>query len=209
MVRQRRYGKRRVYKRRKRYTPKGRYNRTGRVRRKIGTGTHRLVRTFQANDLNAAGATAYVFSLQNLPNYTEFTGLFDQYCITGIQFHFVPNQVDAETGSATAGLTQMWICNDLDAGGPTSTAEMLERPNAKLLTFNRPRKWYLRGPRVADEVYRSVSTTAYGPGKRNKWLDCAYVDVPHYGTNVVITDIAANTTITVYCKVYMRFRGMR
>jgi hypothetical protein len=103
----------------------------GMMLKRVAPDCHRFIR----RDLVAldgaptgAGASfglAISFSLDQLPNYTDFTNLFDHYSIDRIELAAVP-------GVATI---QIASCLDLDdAVAPTGIADILERQGASVTT---------------------------------------------------------------------------
>jgi hypothetical protein len=88
---------------------------------------HRFVRRdLIPVDAGTAGVEvglAFSFSLDQLPNYTDFTNLFDHYSIDRIDLVAVPG----------INTVQITFCIDLDdAVAPTGIADLLERQNASV-----------------------------------------------------------------------------
>lgn len=154
-----------------------------RVNRSLGTQTTKINRsvTFSAFTTSNAGDTikSYSFQLSDLPNYTEFTGLFDAYRITGVEVIFYPVNTVNTTGAAV-NPTQAITCVDFDGiSGPTLVSDLEQYDTAKWHWGLRPIKRKLV-PRVALAAY-SGAFTSYAEAKENQWIDCASPSVQHYG----------------------------
>lgn len=97
------YGKRRTYRRKRTYRKKRTYK-----KKKISNKTHMFKRNVELLDV-ASGTTdtfgAYSFSLADLPDYAEFTNLYDSYRINMVKVSFIPLSnvtVSSSTGASTA-----------------------------------------------------------------------------------------------------------
>lgn len=132
-----------------------------------------------------SGSTAYLnsfeFKLSDLPNYSEFTALYDSYQIKGVKFVFVPTFSNAtfEVGSPTLSTTIYWgaarcySAIDLnDASNPGTINEIREYSNCRMSKFIRGHKRYLK-PRLID------AGDAYNLQK-NIWLKTAAPTEIHY-----------------------------
>lgn len=95
---------------------------------------------FQLSQMVLAGN--FVTVTQALPNYTEFTALFDRWRITNVRlkFHYSNNIAN---GSAAAGtltgvaLPMIQIANDYDdAVPPAANTELMQRQNTKYWTLD-------------------------------------------------------------------------
>lgn len=170
---------------------------------------YRFTRSFNGAVLSATSTNfAFEYMLSQLPAYTEFTSLYDEYRIIGATLHFMSNVTNAPVG-ASAYIPRIWVANDLDANGPSTAVGFLERPDHVVKSFSRDFKYYCAYPRVAKEYYRSPTTSAYGAGGKGTWLDCAAPDVPHYGTYCLLEGVPAAWSGQVYCTLDVEFKGVR
>lgn len=161
-----------------------RKQRQGRIRhylKRSFTGTINLQAAIDANP-HLVGSQ---FTLQQLPNYTEFTNLFDNYRIHAIKMTFFRPSV-ANSASEMDQLVRLHTAIDYDdAATPASINELMNYDNYQVIAL---RDQFMRNgkfsrfwrPRIVREVYRTAVSTAYEPA-RPKMLDCAYPDIPHYG----------------------------
>lgn len=137
---------------------------------------HRFVRRdIRVLDLGSAGTGsgfAYTFALSNLINYTDFTALFDTYCIDRVDIVLVP-------GSAAI---QVYGAPDFDdAVAPVGVSDLLERQNVMVRGVSTGSIQQFRAsvvPRVHGNVGADASVSMMPPGQR---LDCAAPSVLHYG----------------------------
>jgi len=99
---------------------------------------HRFVRRdFIPVDAGSAGTAqglAFSFSLDQLPNYTDFTNLFDHYSIDKVDIVAIPGVNPAQIFSAP---------DFDDAVAPTGVADLLERQNCtvQVVSPNSYQQW--------------------------------------------------------------------
>lgn len=184
---------------------------------KVARQIHRFKRTAYLGtataSISALGVptpiqNAYTFSLNQLPNASEFGVLFDQYKITGVKLTFTPALNDGIlsplNGTATAlGYSRVHSVIDYDdSTAPSSEDQMLEygshKSTAPFVTHSR----YIK-PKVLHEIYRSGVATAYAP-RSGTYLDMVNNDVPHYGIKVWVSapNTTAGTANSIAYKVY-------
>jgi len=157
-------------------------------------------RTYSITILSAnTGVTAngFSFSLSNLPNYTEFTSLYDQYRILQASVSFLPYANSSSSGSVTGsfpGIIASAIDYD-DASLPgTTDLQQYEsyKRNPAFLEFVRTIK-----PRVAIATYNGSTFTGYA-NQYAPWIDANSPNVPHYGLKTVIFNSTYTTSTPVY-----------
>jgi hypothetical protein len=168
-----------------------------------------MVRSFKAASITAPGPTGYIFKLSDLPSYEEYVNLFDEYCVTKIEYMFVPANNVSDSALTGSTLTTMWVANDFDGTGPADESAFMQRPNSKLFLLTGIQKWTCNSPRVSKSFFNGSISTGYGSSGRNTWIDINSPAVPHYGTYVLINAMAANSGVYVYVTVTMAFRGCR
>jgi len=131
----------------------------------------------------------YEFKLNDLPNYQEFTNLFDMYRINFVVMRFVPTAtqvlVNSDANSEEAPLIYTAIdYNNADA--PGSADVIKQYGNCRVNALNVPFTLKFR-PRTATPVFRDGVSSAYLQNPARLWIDCSYADVPHYGVKVYVT----------------------
>lgn len=141
------------------------------------------------------------YTLDSLPNVSEFTTLFDQYkirkVICQIKMLNVPeNQYAAMSNNANYGnfYPTIWWVNDKDDSSPYTLAQIKEvqgvrhrviRPNTEInMSCN---------PTILGQLYRTSVTTGYKPQKG--YIDIGQTNVPHFANKFVIDLEGLNTSV--------------
>jgi len=135
------------------------------------------------------------FTLDSLPDYTEFTNLFDRYKITGVRVRMMPFGVQTplkDTNLGNQGLS--WLAHsvfDYDdttllAASNTGVQLMRERSSYQIKNMLDPTRFgfqrFIR-PRQALATY-SGAFTSYANTKA-LWNDTASPSVQHYGMKII------------------------
>jgi len=131
--------------------------------------------SYGLGSIDAGGS--YSFQLSDLPNYTEFTNLFDRFCIDSVDV--VWTLVKHTSGQPWPTL---WFSKDYeDAVAPTFSG-IQQRENVEALAFNDTKTKFVRRikPRTAIALYNGV-TSSYAVGPASTWINTAYSGTPHYG----------------------------
>lgn len=209
--RPRRYARKPAY-RRKRMMKRGGASRQRNVhyfKRKVVLGN---ITASNLAGVGSNGARAITFKLSDLPQYTDFTNLFDQYAITGVQLDFIPfaDNISWDVPGNGASIAfpggPLLIATDYDdAALPASASEMLARQNVKVIPVGRRHKMYLR-PKIAETAN---STTVVS--RRAGWIDCDTPDSTHYGVKCWMTapNIPdTNFNYQVWATYYVKVKGV-
>jgi len=146
------------------------------------TAIHKFLR-YTADASVTAGATdagaSYSFSLSSVADYTEFTNLFDQYCLTRVDVTFTWTPFSGTT--AATQYPTMYIVADFDgSAAPTVIADVQSRGACKQVNFDTVNRTKM----VSIVRPGQLSTTAVGGSvitRRSPWLDIAAPTEPHYG----------------------------
>lgn len=139
-----------------------------------------------------------VFKLSDLPSYTEFTALFDQYRIMGVSIKWLAGF--SESGmftGPTAQLPNLLTVLDHDDGAILTTRDdylqyktFKEERLDKVLTMEVV-------PRVATAVYNGAFT-GYAQVNDRPWLDTSSAGIEHYGIKWGISfPVTAATSVSV------------
>lgn len=129
---------------------------------------------------------AWTFRLADVASSTEFTALFDQYCIHRVRLVF--SQL-----VSTSAQIQLAITSDYDnVTAPASFADVGQRRHVvRTLTLLQPVQEFTLVPRIRCEVSGpQLNEAALLPP--SSWLDCAAPEVPHSG--VIAWIIGYNTS---------------
>lgn len=200
--------KRRSFKKR-RFTKKYRGRRVG----KSGIAKHYFKRTFVQEatitnagfvSLNTLGVSVET-QLDNLPNYAEFTALYDTYKICAVKRKFMFNRNSADVASANQEIPHLVTANDYtDNTAPANEAELLQYPSFKQSRLDKPVTRYYKPCQLFSSNPIQIT--------KSRWNPTDEPDVRHFGMKMAIDTInsAGGTTLgtlRVYTTLYLAFRS--
>lgn len=152
-----------------------------------------------------AVGTARNFKLSDVPNASEFTQLFDQYCIKMVKMSLIPRFTEVSNTSTQGNI---WSVLDYDDSiAPPNVDTVLQYENVKRTRMSQIHTRYFK-PAVADEIYATGVATTYG-AKKNQFLDCTNDAVEHYGVKLWFDTRATNVIYDVQIKFYLAFKNVR
>jgi hypothetical protein len=171
--------------------------------------TYKMRRTNLLGALSI-GATdkgvGYSFALTDIPAYTEFTTIWDQYLFLEVELTFVWQGVGY--------YPTLYIARDDDGAiVPTAPATVLQYSNCRILPFTtwentHSMKWRPT-PSSSAGVVVGLPTDGNGLG----WIDCASPSSLHYGAVAWFrnynTTLLSYSNIDVYQTYTIAFRGQR
>lgn len=177
---------------------------TGRLRSGVSkamitsTNIHRFKRMYGSGPIqtSAGGGTflaGYYFTFDALPNYTEFTALYDSYRIDYIDFRLSCriNSATEDTmvnNDDTSLPIVYWVIDRDDSVNPASIDELREYSKCKVAYIGNKNKRVVRirwKPNNLQQLYLSAIATGYAP-VYGQFLDCAYPNIPYYGLKLGI-----------------------
>lgn len=179
----------------------------------IGSKIHYFKRTlYQSGAISGSTLLdtfgASVFRLNQVPNFNEFTVLFDQYKICGIKWMLMPRGNSSEIGSNQGQVKFFSVIDYDDNTAPSSITDLVQYENLKVTPTSRDHKRYLV-PKVAREVYSSATTTGYSAAS-SQWIDCTNDAVPHYGLKYMLQQLPAGTQqFDLKVTYYLAFKNVR
>jgi len=215
--------RKRSYRRRRRMPPKGRRQMRRRLppvrvpRGVVAGRTHIFKRVkefdpiqFFPGDPATNGPQPVLWSkgfrLNEVPNHTEFTSLFDQYRINKIKLTLVPNWTNLNgahipwsqpdvTGNSPSYLLNAWYLgnpnihsvidhDDLNMTG-ANVSTLMQYPNYRMTRGNRIHSRYFT-PAIATGVYDGTANTVPGGVEYKRWIDCNEADIIHFGVKVFV-----------------------
>ncbi len=105
------------------------------------------------------------FSLSDLPNYTEFTNLFDMYKIEAIEIEFYPEYTELTDASALSNAVNVQFNSAVDQSGqnaPVAYSDVLQYRSCQSTGITKPHKRYFRPAVLLSSAPAScyVSTTS-------------------------------------------------
>lgn len=145
-----------------------------------------LLENFGVND--ALFSKAYNFRLNQLPNYTEFTTLFDAYRIVGIKVNILFSRINVNSGpGAQTAIPQGIVYDVVDYDGDTALTipEIYQYQNLHIIGIQKLEMYtgkitrFFR-PKVSVNAYAGGVTSGYTQ-KSRQWIDNANSTVQHYG----------------------------
>jgi hypothetical protein len=147
---------------------------------------------------------AYTFTLAQLTNPAEFTGLFDSFKITGVKLMFMPRVSDATGATGSQGFGTFIYAPDYDDGtAPTSSIELLERQSHRIkqIGTTTPFKIFLRPA--------AGTTLVGGFGQTRGWSDTANGGIVYYGLKFAWVNTVQSSIMDVYATFYLKFKGVK
>lgn len=162
-------------------------------------------------------STQYTFRLADLPSFTDFTNLFDQYRLDGVRVTFMPRYQDPSIGGPNAyspatATPNIWLQADEDSDSNlTSQLSAMQSERARMIKNPfKPFSVYCR-PRFSKEVRVTAGIAGAAPG--TGWCDTLNSGVIHYGVTIGGSSpgYTAGATFNpmvydVYAKMYLRFK---
>jgi len=149
---------------------------------------------------------AYAFNLNDVPNASEFTTLFDQYRINSVRWRLIPRGSSAEAGTNN-NVGKIFSVLDMDDGvAPTSIDQLCQYPSLKTTRTTSDHTRTLR-PAFATTVYNTSTLSAYG--QRRGWIDADYSQVPHYGIKWCIQGTSGAQIFDLLIDYSLSFKGIR
>lgn len=162
--------------------------------------------------------TNQFFALSNVPNYTEFTNLYDQYKINAVKVTLIPRgntaEITASSGASTVFQGQsVGVFSVIDYDDTAALAninEACQYQNMKMTRATQQHSRYLK-PRFNLLSITNQGTGATGASQNTRgWLDCDYINVPHYGVKWALQqNVNYNLTYDVKIDYYLAFKNVR
>lgn len=214
MAYRRTYRRRRPTNRRPRRAVYRRRLRSSRRPRLSALRTHHFKRTFTLSPIATATTTvfgAYAFSLSDLPNYSEFTALYDQYRINKLVVRFVPNHNSSEVGATKALMEFNSVLDFNDQTAPTALTQLYEYANWRMTRGNSIHTRVF-SPAVLGVVSTINATNFTGDqSKWKQWLATSQTDIEHYGIKYAIgaTAAAGDMYFTPYITAYFSCKSIK
>jgi len=122
------------------------------------------------------------FQFQDIPDYNDFTSLYDGYILDEVEIHFHLRALG--TSGNKQDFPTLYVAPDYDGEGiPGTVAVVTTKEQVKLHPFSTSRNTFKFSvkPRAALTVYKGGVTSAYGWAPSNQIIDMNNVDVKHYG----------------------------
>jgi len=147
----------------------------------------------------------FSFALNKLPNFSEFTKLYEEYCIKEVKITFMPNynaNVQPASGIMTsevnARVPKIGFCANYTGGAIPATGQenpWLECEAYEQHDWNQTVTVTLK-PKVLGDAYSNAISNSYVVAQDGlTWIPVTYADVLHYGLNWRVYDAFYNRLI--------------
>lgn len=147
-------------------------------------------------------------SLSLVPEQANYTKVFDQYRITHVKWTFT--NVGSNSSVATTKTPFIYYAADFDdQNRPATKGAILNMDNVKKDSLTPGKMVHVNvKPRLAQALYNNGLTTGYGLGPAAAWVDCASIQIPHYGMKYCIDNMLTDAyTIDLETTIWVEFRG--
>lgn len=173
--------------------------------------------TFVPSTASTAGFWQYIgFSTQSLPDWNQFTNVFDEFKVNALKFTFYPRYTEVPI----AGQPQVYITYVVDPTSlltPTGAYSratyntLLEQSGVRIKSGNRPVTIYNKYPKMSDDInlnlsQKSINTwvnTNSGGNQIYKGFHLFFSDANFSGAG--FASVSYDVTVTAY----MMFRNIK
>lgn len=211
MARNRYYRKKRTSKRSTKRTYRRRWKQSGTRYSKTGQRKYLFKRytgalgTIIINNINPTFA-GLNFSLNDLPNYTEFTALYDMYKINCVKLSFIPqmdiNNSLTSVNNPMASARFFSAIDYNDATAPTAIDDLRQYQTCKMTPILRTHKRVIFKPKILDTSSYSISP----------WISTASPSTNYYGLKIGVEPMSSTSsttmTYTIEAIFYMTFKNV-
>jgi hypothetical protein len=162
----------------------------------------------QAGTINRYGVS---FTLNDVPNTSEFTSMFDQWRIYEVEVHLIPRNNVTTTGttpSDTATYVVSWLDFDNIAFISAGITDGLQSRTLELHSSHNPivRRF---SPKINLRSTDISGTEASGVSLYEGWCDSGAAGIAHYGFKIAIggTTSASDVVFDIFVKYHLQFRN--
>lgn len=171
---------------------------------------HHFVRSWDLGNLSAPtsdGGWGYAFQLDQLPNYLEFSALYDFYKIRAVEVIWELTPTAAATTKTSNIMPVVLAYPDYDdSTAPASLSDALQASQMERLQLSEARTSARRMimPHVSYGV--AGAATNLGGSQRSGFIDCSYAGVGHFGVKFWIKNFNSTTLTETGATVALSFR---
>jgi hypothetical protein len=152
------------------------------------------------------------WQLSQMPNFAEYTALFNEYRITSIEITY---DLSTSLLNSPTAYPRLAFCVDInDSGSPIQESDLLQYQDVRVLQMSQVKTQFKHRfvPRVALAAYQGAFS-GYSTAPAGQWLNTDNSNVQHYGTKEWLTNYnttaTPNTIIVLYAVFHMEFRRPR
>lgn len=165
------------------------------------------------------GQATFVTRLDVLPNYAEFTTLYDMYRIRRVTLYMQSVATDASTSAPgvhaipITGGSSCLIHSVLDSDdslAPTASDDGIDALRQQKsyrcqnLIGRKPLKWTFT-PRSSQEIQRASGSTGLAQISLKSWISSVYPDVLGFGLKFIVESWGTGSATTQVFKVWARY----
>lgn len=170
------------------------------------------------NQTASDAAYGLQFRAVDVDNWSQFSSLYDQYCITKIVLKLIPmltnNPVQPISGASMVNPGLVGTAIDTDDDSVTATLPYFQQYESFRFQNTLSNRTITRKfvPGIKEYTLTSAGTSVAGATKKKQWLDCANSNVSHYGCKVFIekyNNANAPQIWQVMAYYYIKFRNVR
>ena len=159
----------------------------------------------------------WVFSLDGINNYSQFTSLFSQYKLTGVRLQIYPSVSDV-TAYRAADVSQMIMYTSKSRYGYSADniEEVLSRQATKkqvVFRDGKPIDVYMKLNQLT-QIYGNTTSTDYVP-TRPKWINTDETNTQHYGLDMAFQTVSGQAigdmpmSIKIMTTLYFQCKGVK
>lgn len=156
------------------------------------------------------GGLGWSFKLNDVPDYAEFTSLYDAYVLDKVELTYI-----LENNTPGQYPVLFWAPDYDDASTPLTVDTVTTHQNVKMHAFSENARSVTMTvrPRTLGQTYRAGVTSGYNWQPEGTLIDMANTDVPYYGIKAWMSH--NNFTDNPYARVrsvikyHLRFVGQR
>lgn len=140
------------------------------------------------------------FTLSQVPNYTEYTALFDQYRIKAVKISIIPELTQGTLNSGAINAGSIWTTIDhTDLASPANVDEILQYDKLKRGRTTSIHTRYVRVNTIEDNMV-----------DYNKWHSTADSNEQYYGVKFWREALGSGTLPTkLIVKYYLQFKDQK
>lgn len=147
------------------------------------------------------------FSLIDLPNYTEFTALYDMYKINAVKITFLPQMTENISASSVnnpLASTRFFSAIDYnDSTAPTTIDEVRQYQNAKMTPILKVHTRYIYKPKILDSGSFTLTPWISTTSPSNNYFGLKY------GIEQMQSTVSTAMEYKIECKFYLSFRNVK
>lgn len=174
---------------------------------------YRFKRSFFVNSYLTATAgadtpAAVSFTLNGVPNASEFTGLYDQYRINAVKLRLMPRGNSSEL--APGNICSLFSVIDYDdATVPTGGVnQLVQYQSLKVTRSDKEHVRYFK-PRINVGAINAITGISNKMNTKG-WLDCDVSTTEHYGLKFVVERPPTGTVVyDAIVTLYLAFKNVR